>query len=134
VKRRWLQVFVLFMVLPIALGACGNRERPSVSDWRPTWDAIVDRLPSSSELGSPPDQEVCSRALGELRSLSPDLIPTPDLAVEQAVQEWVRVAEEMMFECPPSSDRIPDLESGYAELDRFEAEVDVVLGGLDGQA
>lgn len=55
------------------------------------------------------------------------LFPTPDPALDPVVEEWVRVAEDAFFECPPSSASIPDLASAYAELQRLEAEVEVVL-------
>lgn len=115
------------LTLLLVAAACGDPERPGAIEWSAHWDAMVAVVPSQAELGTPPDIDLCSHALGELRTLSPDVTPTPDLAIDSVVHEWVRIAEEMMFECPPESDKIPDLESGYEELRRLEAEVSLVL-------
>jgi len=107
----------------VAFAACGRSERPTVTDWEPTWKTTTAAVPSLVALGSPPDRAVCGHALGVLRSLQSDLFPTPDLAVDDAVREWVAIAEDAMFECPPSSRDLPDLATAYEELARLEAEV-----------
>jgi hypothetical protein len=84
-------------------------------------------VPSAAELGDPPDRALCSAALGVLRTKSAELSPTPDLAIDSVVTEWVRVAEDLLFECPPSSDRIPNLAFAYDEMLRLEVEVEAVL-------
>ena len=84
-------------------------------------------MPTADDLGDPPDYATCSAALGEIRSESADLLPTPDAAIDPIVREWLRVAEDALFECPPSSAALPDLSSVFAELLRLEAEVNVVL-------
>jgi hypothetical protein len=78
-------------------------------------------------LGDPPDRQICGDALAELRAIQPELFPTPDLALDETVTQWVSIAEDAMFECPPSSARIPTLADAYAELARLEAEVAAVL-------
>jgi hypothetical protein len=62
-----------------------------------------------------------------VRSESGDLFPTPDLAIDDVVTDWVRIAEDLLFECPPASQRVPSLEYAYGELARLEAEVATVL-------
>lgn len=47
--------------------------------------------------------------------------------VRDVVTDWLKIAENMVFECPPSNQTIPNLEYGYNELARLEAEVAVVL-------
>ncbi len=84
-------------------------------------------MPTLDELGDPPDRDVCGHALGVLRSERPDLLPAPDPALDVAVEEWVVIAEDAMFECPPSSHEIADLAQAYEELARLEAEVNAVL-------
>ena len=118
---------VLAVALMIVGAGCGGEDRPSVAEWRPVWEAVKAEVPSAAELGEPPDRGVCSEALGVVRSMSEDLSPTPDLAIDGVVTEWVRVAEDLLFECPPSSDRIPDLAFAYSEMLRLEAEVEAVL-------
>jgi hypothetical protein len=88
---------------------------------------VVGGIPSAAELGDPPDEDICANELARLRIVQVDLHPTPDLAIDDVVREWVRVAEQAFFECPPSSTLIPDLDSAYEELRRLQAEVEVVL-------
>ena len=113
--------------MTLVLAACGGEDRPAVADWQPAWEAMVARMPTAQELGEPPDRSVCSDALGDMRSTRASLFPTPDAAMEPVVREWVRIAEDALFECPPSSDAVPDLDAAYNELERLEAEVAVVL-------
>jgi hypothetical protein len=107
--------------------ACSDGDRPTASDWEQIWTDTTDELPTLLQLGDPPNRDLCSHALGALRSSRPNLFPTPDAALDGVVTEWVTVAEDAMFECPPSSHGIPDLASAYDELARLGAEVDVVL-------
>lgn len=120
-------LLALVFVLLSLLGACGADDRPSVAEWQSKWEGVLADFPAAAELGDPPDRSLCTDALGMLRSTSSDLYPTPDPAIESVVDEWVLVAEQILFECAPSSGVAPDLESEYAELARLEAEVDVVL-------
>lgn len=118
--------WVLPAVVAFALVAFAVRmrsERPAVADWEPTWEITTEAVPSLATLGTPPDRAACGRALGKLRSVQSDLFPTPDLAIDETVREWVAIAEDAMFECPPSSRDLPDLAEAYAELARLEAEV-----------
>lgn len=127
VKHPFLRALALTGLMLTLLAACSDDSRPSVSEWQPTWEAVVDAFPSAAELGQPPDHTVCSQALGVLRSTSGDLTPTPDLAIDDVVTDWVRIAENTLFECPPANQEVPDLEYAYGELSRLQAEVDVVL-------
>jgi hypothetical protein len=117
----------VLLALSLTLGACANEQRPLVSDWLPAWNSMVAVVPSLAELGTPPDPDLCTDALAQLRSLSPRLRPTPDQAIDSVFEEWLQVAEDLMFECPSSNTQITDFEAGYAELARLEAEVAVVL-------
>ncbi len=115
------------LALGLALLACGNGGRPSVAEWQPQWERVTATIPSPTELGDPPNVDVCRSVLGIIRSERETLFPTPDPALDPVVEEWVRVAEDAFFECPPSRAGIPDMAGAYAELRRLEAEVDVVL-------
>lgn len=117
----------LLAIAVLMVSACTGGGRPAIEDWGPTWEDTRAVIPALASLGYPPDREVCGHTLGVLRSLQPDLFPTPDLAFDEAVKEWVTVAEDAMFECPPSSHKVPDLAYAYEELARLEAEVDAVL-------
>jgi hypothetical protein len=118
----------------ITFAGCGEGGRPDVSDWATDWEALIGTIPTLDKLGSPPDYELCGHALGDIREGQAELLPTPDLALDPVVREWFTVAEDAMFECPPSSSRFPDLEYVYQELARLEAEVTAVLAmaGEDG--
>jgi hypothetical protein len=122
-----LRAIVLAGLALVVFTSCSGESRPSVEEWHPTWEAVVGSFPSASTLGTPPDHAVCSHALGVLRSTSGDLSPTPDLAIDDVVAEWLQIAENALYECPPSSQTIPSLEYAYGELARLQAEVDVVL-------
>lgn len=107
--------------------ACDDGGRPAPAEWRSVWDGVRADLPTAAELGDPPDGSLCATALGVLRTSQSSLYPTPDSAIDDVVKEWVSVAEDLLFECPPSSSAIPDLAYAYGQLERLEAEVDVVL-------
>lgn len=123
----WARVVAVVGLLSVLVSACGGDDRPSVEAWVPAWNRIVEAIPTPEELGNPPDREICSTALGAVRSESGDLFPTPDLAIDDVVTDWVRIAEDLLFECPPASQRVPSLEYAYGELARLEAEVATVL-------
>ena len=91
------------------------------------WDRTVAGFPTIEELGDPPDRDVCGAALVELRSSSGDLQPTPDRGLDEPVRSWVELAEEIVFDCPPSSSIVPSLEFAYRELALIEAEIDAAL-------
>lgn len=118
---------LLVVSVALTFSACGGSSRPSASQWESVWEGATGSVPAISELGDPPDRDICGHALGALRSLRPDLFPTPDLALEGVVEEWVTIAEDAMFECPPASHEVPNLVYAYEELARLEAEVDAVL-------
>jgi hypothetical protein len=122
-----LRTVALTGVMVLLFTACSGESRPSVEEWQPTWQGVVTGFPTPEMLGEPPDHTVCSHALGVLRSESSDLIPTPDLAIDDVVTDWLKIAEDTVFECPPSNQTIPNLEYAYGELARLEAEVAVVL-------
>lgn len=111
----------------VFLTACSSASRPTVAEWQPAWDQLVEGIPSASGLGQPPDRAICSQGLGLVRSTQAELFPTPDRAIDEAVKEWVSVAEDAFFECPPSSSAIPDMDFAYGQLARLEAEIGAVL-------
>ncbi|MCL1692666.1 MAG: hypothetical protein M3096_03170 [Actinomycetia bacterium] len=127
VNNLGLRTVAIIGVLLILLTACSGESRPTIEEWQPTWERVVDGFPSAEQLGEPPDREVCSHALGVLRSEAAGLTPTPDLAIDDVVTDWLKIAENTVYECPPSNQTIPNLEYAYNELARLEAEVAVVL-------
>lgn len=120
----WASLLALVMLLTVG---CTGTDRPSTSDWELTWSTAAESLPRLEELGDSSAGDRCGHALGQLRAIQPELIPTPDPALDAVVNEWMRVAEDAMFECRPSSTGVPGLGAAYDELTRLKAEVDVVL-------
>jgi hypothetical protein len=125
--RSLRRILAIGLLLSLIVVSCGGSDRPTVEEWRPVWTSYVAEVPTRAELGDPPDRTVCSTALGVLRERSGEVTPTPDQAIDGVVSEWISVAEDLLFECPPSSTKIPDLEFAYAELFRLQSEIDVVL-------
>jgi hypothetical protein len=114
------------VALLLALVACGT-SRPLADEWSPLWRDLTSAIPTSAELGDPPSEAVCRDALGMLRSSRGDLFPTPDRAIDDAFNEWVSLAEDAFFECPPSSRAVPDFSAAYEQLARLEAEIEAAL-------
>jgi hypothetical protein len=114
------------VALLLVVAACGT-SRPSADEWAPQWHDLTAAIPSTAALGDPPDETVCRDSLGLLRSSRGDLFPTPDQDIDDAVNEWVSVAEDAFFECPPSSQAVPDFAAAYEQLARLEAEVEAAL-------
>lgn len=116
-------------VLAIALitGACSDTSRPDVGEWRTDWLGVVEALPDLAELSGDASKDLCADALAMLRSTSGDLLPTPDLAIDDTVRSWVELAEDAFFECPPRGGEINSFATAYAEMERLQAEVAVVL-------
>jgi len=126
-NRPYSKVIACIVAFGLVAAACGNDERPSVNEWRAQWQGAMDGLPTSAALGQPPERTLCRTTLGHIRELQGDLLPTPDAAIDGTVSEWLRVAEDAFFECPPSSAELPSMAAAYGELDRLAAEINVVL-------
>ncbi len=124
-------LLAVLVVAVVAVG-CSSADRPSVEEWRPTWDRIVGDFPTIEELGDPPDRTLCQEALVDLRTSAGDLQPTPDRALDDPVRSWVELAEEIVFDCPPGSSAVPSLEYAYGELTLIETEVEAVLAAVSG--
>ncbi len=115
------------LLIVLVLASCAT-SRPTVETWEPIWKRVSDGIPSEATIGNTdPDRAVCSDALAFLRSNRNDLFPTPDLAIDDAVADWVEVAEDAFFECPPRNQQIVGFAEAYAELARLRGEIELVL-------
>lgn len=121
-RRSGSPLAVAAILLALVLSACSENP-PTVDEWLPQWNHAVDSVHSVDPAGSGLTQEECGRLLADLRIHQADLHPTPDEAIEETVRLWVEVAESVFFDCPPAG----GFSSGFAELERLEAEVEVVL-------
>ncbi len=112
----------------IFVGSSCSEARPTVAEWEPVWDRVTVALPSEAAIGiGDPSLPVCTETLAYLRNNRADLFPTPDLAIDDAVTQWIEIAEEAFFECPPRSGQIGSFAEAFAELDRLQAEIELVL-------
>jgi len=122
--RRGALVVIAFSLL---LSGCGRDDRPDTATWLPSWDAITSVVPAQSELGNPPDEDLCQDTLANLREQNEALLPSPSVTVDDLVTEWIAVAEAAFFDCPPEGDDINSFNDAYEELDRIEESVDTAL-------
>ena len=118
---------VLALGIALVAGGCSGSPRPDVAEWRTAWLGVVDGIPDIADVEAATSRDLCSATLAMLRSRSGELSPTPDLAIDDTVRNWIEVAEDAFFECPPRGGEIDSFAAAYAELERLEAEVAVVL-------
>ena len=125
-STRILRFLIAVSALALIASACAST-RPSVAEWQPTWIRVVAGIPPQDVVGENPPRELCDRTLEFLRENRADLSPTPDIAVDDTVREWIDIAEGAFFECPPASQQMGSFAEAYEILERLQAEVDVVL-------
>ena len=123
---RALRLIALASFVIVSVAACGSDERPSNAEWLPGWDAMLAVVPEQSELGSPPDSELCQSTLSALRVESEGLIPTPSAAIDDLVADWTAIAEAAFFECPPEGSTFAE---SYDEMSTIEEAIDTALSG-----
>ncbi len=116
----------LLVAIALVVSACAT-VRPTVAEWQPVWETITAAVPPYSTVGENPPRPVCDRVLAAVRAGQADLFPTPDLAIDDTVKDWVKIAEDAFFECPPGGDEIGSFSAAYAEMLRLEREVELVL-------
>lgn len=93
--------------------------------WEPQWNRVVAEAPPP-EAAVDLDRAGCDRLLVAARAAEPELLPSPDEALDGPVQKWLDDAETIGFECRDH----PDLEHGLTELDIIEAEIAAGLRAL----
>ncbi len=121
------RLVLLMALIVVALSACGA-DRPAVDDWQATWERISDAIPDEADLSATDSpQSICGETLVFLRANRADLLPTPDLAIDEVATQWIEIAEDAFFECPPRSEQIEDFAKAYAEMSRLQAEIELVL-------
>lgn len=119
---------VVLLVTAVVLGACGDGavSRDGPGNWRSDWDAVVGLVPPQNALGDDPRQ-LCDATLGALRIARAELPDPPDASLVGPVEGWLELAEGTFFECPPDGGDVIGFDAAYAELARFEAEIDAAL-------
>lgn len=121
-RPNWMIGMVLLATIAVA---CGGPGRPSVSEWRTTWDAAQAVVPDVGDVEL--DHERCEAVLAELREIRPELKPAPDELVDEQMAAWAAYAEHLFFTCFENV----EVRGAYAELDRYARQVEDALGSAD---
>lgn len=124
--RGHARIAALVAATALVLASC-SATRPTVEEWQPTWDQLLAAVPSESVIGENPPKSICDETLAFLRSNQARLFPTPDPAIDDSVRDWVGIAEDAFFECPPRNEHVGSFTEAYALLARFESEIESVL-------
>lgn len=112
---RWLPVLLVMLV------GCGGGQ-PSTSEWvDEVWAPMRDSVPAP-DAATP---ESCDEALGTIRSRSERIRPAPDVELGDATREWVRRAENLLFDC--AAGNAPDYPARFDELGRQRGQVESLL-------
>lgn len=128
---RPVSLVVICLVVALGLASCTSSERPSRDQWRGSWEGVQEVVPPADGLSRPPDHEVCSDVLGELRERGSGLTPAPDDIIDEAAQAWLSHAESLFFECFQDGDPEERIEEGYATMERLASEVEAVLDSAE---
>lgn len=118
------------LALPVALAilvACSGTDRPTLSAWEPTWTAAEAATPEAGRTAADLTPDDCDRLLLGAREARPDLLPSPDEALDSPVTMWVDQAEEIGFDCSNH----PDLDTGLEELRVLAAEINGGIAALE---
>ena len=117
------------LVVLVVAASCSDG-RPALTEWRAAWNGLVQSIPDRSSFADGPDQELCSDTLVSIRIQESDVLPTPDAALDDVVRDWLALARDTFFECPPSSG-VRGFDEAYDELDAFRAEMEAGIVTLD---
>lgn len=108
------------VALASALVACGGGDRPATDEWTAAWQRTLAIVPTADEVGDE-GRDLCDQRLGDLRVALDELTPTPDPALDAAVESWSDAALGFVFDCPTSGaevrDRLDELGTLGAEID-----------------
>lgn len=124
--RRLAAVLALLAAVPMLLSAC-DAGPPDVASWTARWEEAKGLVPDLAAFDAGPDEALCDQVLVHLREAREDLVPAPDELLGVAVDDWLRHAETIFFECPPETGPVVGFPAAYAELDRLEREVESLL-------
>lgn len=120
------RVLVLAVAFTFLLVSCSGNP-PDAETWQPEWQALVEVVPEQTELHDPPDQSLCEGVLAAIREGNEDLLPSPSAEIDELANEWISVAEEAFFDCPPTRQDANGFDQAYMKLRELETSVDTAL-------
>ena len=98
-----------------------------MATWLPAWEAAKEAMPARTSFDGSEDQEICGRALDQLRQSRERILPAPDDDLDRLVNAWLQLAEGVLFGCPANWGEHTGFDGGYRELARLALEVDLAL-------
>lgn len=125
---------VLLLVAAL-VASCGPSHRPDLAAWRVAWAAERADLPTADDLEGPDARTVCERLLVSSRTAPKRLLPSPDKALDRAVEQWIDRTGGLAFDCPGAEGDAAAVRSAMQELDEIAAEIEAalrVMGREDG--
>ena len=117
----------LALALCCAVVGCGGPARPELPEWRNRWERVRALVPSEDAFGSGDAESRCTALLAGIRESHAALLPTPDRALDVAVDAWLGRAEGLAFECPAGAEQRELRRTAFSELAVLEAEIDAGL-------
>ncbi len=113
--------------MALLLNACQREARPPVSEWQGHWDRVIAAVPTVEALSGDDAKSLCDTALTLLREERLYLLPAPESTLDDPVEDWLSVADETFFECPPRSGEVQGFAEAFVLLDDYQAEVEAAL-------
>lgn len=121
------QTQALLLTAALTLVGCAGQARPERAEWQQHWDRVIEQVPDLPDLQVEDPKPVCDAALSLVREERVYLIPTPEVSLDDPVDDWLNVADETFFECPPRSGDIQGFDEAYLLLDDYLAEIQAAL-------
>lgn len=112
--------------------SCGPSDRPDPATWRDAWAAERATLPTERDLAGPNARGVCDRLLVSSRTARRRLLPSPDEALDRAVDDWIERVGGLAFDCPGAQGDAGAVHATIHEIDEIAAEVEAALRVMEG--
>lgn len=110
------------MALLLLAASCAE-DRPTLDGWQQEWERVSTGIPTRAELEADSSRAACEQGLALVQRNRTVLLPTPDVAIDDTVDDWLLLARGTYFDCPPPG----GFDEAYATLDRLEAEIAAVI-------
>lgn len=123
VRRPLARSLATVGVVIAASAGCGERDRPSVSEWSDRWNDAQALVPTEQELLEA-GGAYCDQLLEQLRAELPDLVPAAIDSIDPVLAAWIDHLRHLAFECPSDPSVI---RRELTTLHEFESEIDAGL-------